>query len=114
MALTALRSGTVEVIELAGRFDAYAAPQVTNWLVERQAESAAPVRMVVNLAAVNFVDSTALASLVQGMKHCRQAGGDLRLCGLQQPVRIIFELTRLDRAFEIFGTIGEAIESFGD
>ncbi len=65
-----------------------------------------------NLAGVQFVDSTALATLVQGMKRCRQLKGDLRLCGLQQPVRMIFELTRLDKAFEIFSGEDEAIQAF--
>lgn len=114
MALTAVKSGQVEIIEPQGRFDAYAAPSVAAWLAERTATPEGPIFVVVNLAAVGFVDSTALAALVQGMKHCRQSGGDLRLCSLQQPVRIIFELTRLDRAFEIFGTVGEAIDSFGN
>lgn len=64
------------------------------------------------MTSVSFVDSTALAALVQGMKHSRQQGGDLRLCGLGQSVRIIFELTRLDRAFEIYAKPKEAIASF--
>ena len=69
-------------------------------------------QVVVNLAGVNFIDSTGLATLVQGMKHCRQEKGDLRLCGLQQPVRIIFELTRLDKAFEILTDEESAVNSF--
>src|ERR671929_137943 len=69
------------------------------WLEE--AADKPPAHVVVNLAGVKFVDSTALAALVRSMKRCRQQGGDLHLCGLQQPVRIIFELTRLDRAIEI-------------
>ena len=54
----------------------------------------------------------ALSALVEGMKRSRQLEGDLRLCNLQQPVRMIFELTRLDRAFEIFSSEEEAIQAF--
>jgi anti-sigma B factor antagonist len=59
------------------------------------------------------MDPTALATLVQGMKHARQTGGDLHLCNLRRPVRIIFELTRLDQAFGIYPTEIEAVKAFG-
>ena len=62
----------------------------------------------------SFVDSSALALLVKGMKHCRQGGGDLALCSLQQPVKVIFELTRLDKAFGIYSTQDEAIQALHD
>jgi anti-sigma B factor antagonist len=47
------------------------------------------------------------------MKHSRERNGELRLCGLQQPVRMIFELTRLDRVFEIFPNEEEALRAYG-
>lgn len=98
---------TVTVLDLAGRFDAHAAPDVA--VVLEQTAPVTPAKVVVNLGGVSFMDSTALATLVQGMKRCRQAGGDLRLCNLQQPVRIIFELTRLDKAFDIYPREAEAL-----
>lgn len=107
---SARSAGGVEILELAGRFDAYKAPPVVDWLDRAVANN--PARVVINLANVNFVDSTALATLVQGMKRCRQQNGDLRLCSLQQPVSIIFELTRLDKTFAIYPNEGEAIGSF--
>ncbi|MEZ4681164.1 MAG: STAS domain-containing protein [Caldilineaceae bacterium] len=61
---------------------------------------------------MDFMDSSGLAALVQGMKKCRDRGGDLRLCQLQQPVRMILELTRLDKALDIFPSEGDAIASF--
>jgi anti-sigma B factor antagonist len=95
----------VSVVELSGRFDSYEAPRLTSWFEE------AGSKVVVNLANVSFVDSSALALLVKGMKHCRQLGGDLALCNLQQPVRVIFELTRLDKAFRIYATQDEAVQA---
>ena len=98
------------VVELGGRFDAHEVPEVRKQL--ENARSSGNGRVVVNLLGVNFIDSSGLASLVQGMKHCREAGGDLYLSNLRQPVRIIFELTRLDRAFEIYSSEEEAVRSF--
>lgn len=102
--------GQVSIMNLEGRFDAYSAPQVNDHLEELLGQS--PPQIVVNLNDVVFVDSTALATLVQAMKRCRQLDGDLRLSNLKQPVRMIFELTRLDRAFEIFPSEHEAIDAF--
>jgi anti-sigma B factor antagonist len=90
----------VFVLRLGGRFDAHEVKNVREVLDTAEREQYR--RVVVNLAGVNFIDSSGLAALVAGMKHCRTAGGDLHLCGLGQPLRVIFELTRLDRAFTIF------------
>jgi anti-sigma B factor antagonist len=110
MELKTHTSGNAVTLELDGRFDTYTAQPVADWLA--QTTVAGSTRIVVDLARVSFVDSTGLAVLVKGMKQCRQRGGDLYLCGLQRPVRMIFELTRLDKAFEIFGSHPEAIAAF--
>jgi len=99
MQLTSRSVDSVTVLALEGWFDARMAPAVREWFdVATRAE---PARVVVNLADVTFIDSSALAALVNGMKRCQQQGGKLRLSNLQSPVRSIFELTRLDRALEI-------------
>jgi anti-sigma B factor antagonist len=110
MELKTRHVNNVLVLELEGRFDTQTVQPVRELI--RNATSNAPAQLVVNLESVNFVDSTALSALVEGMKRSRQLQGDLRLCNLQQPVRMIFELTRLDRAFEIFTNEEEAIQAF--
>jgi anti-sigma B factor antagonist len=106
-----LRSAdNVKILELAGRFDTYTAGEVRQWLEE--ATTNEPANIVVNLEGVDFVDSTALATLVQGVKNCRELNGDLRLCGVKQSVRMVFELTRLDRFFEVYPQENEAVKAF--
>lgn len=95
----------ISVVELSGRFDSYEAPRLTSWF------EGAGSTVLINMAQVSFVDSSALALLVKGLKHCRQQGGDLALCSLQQPVRVIFELTRLDKAFSIYPSQEEALQA---
>lgn len=112
MELKTRHVNNVLVLELDGRFDTQTVPSVRELI--RNATSGEPAQLVVNLDGVHFVDSTALSALVEGMKRSRQIGGDLRLCNLQQPVRMIFELTRLDRAFEIFTSEEEAIQAFDE
>ena len=105
-------SGSIAILQLKGRFDAHEVTPVTTWL---QAQTDAGITHdIVNLDGVNFIDSTALASLVRGLKHSREKGGDLRLCSLQPAVRVIFELTRLDKAFTILLTQDEALTSFSN
>jgi anti-sigma B factor antagonist len=99
----------ITVIEPTGRFDAHYEIAMKKQI--KEALETSP-QIVVNLASVHFIDSTALATLVQGMKHARQKNGDLHLVGLQQPVRIIFELTRLDKAFKISTEVDEAVADF--
>ena len=107
MNIKARQNGSATVLELGGRFDAHDAPAAAAAL--EKAIAVTPQRVVVSLESVSFMDSTALAILVQGMKRRRQAGGDLYLCGLQQPVRMIFELTRLDKAVDIYTNEAEAL-----
>lgn len=98
----------IKVVELQGRLDAHQGKQVDEKLSK---VSSAQSRTVVNLSKVHFIDSTGLSVLVKGMKHHREKAGDLVLCELQQPVRIIFELTRLDRMFAIYPTESEALQA---
>jgi anti-sigma B factor antagonist len=83
---------------------------VNEWLAEQT--KAGSVRLIVNLEGVNFIDSTALSTLVRGLKLCREQNGDLHVCSLLQPVQVIFELTRLDKAFDIFPNEEEAAKGF--
>lgn len=99
----------VAVLEVGGRFDAHMAPGVAAWLARVTEQP--PGRAVVDLSTAIFIDSAALSSLVSGMKRCRQVGGDLHLCGLQGPVQVIFELTRLHRAFSVYPSLREAVNA---
>jgi anti-sigma B factor antagonist len=101
--------GNIPILYLKGRFDIHEVGPVRDWLKEQF--DLGQTHLVVNLAGVNFVDSSALSTLVQGLKHCREKGGELSLCALQQPVRVIFELTRLDKAFTIYPDEKSALQS---
>jgi anti-sigma B factor antagonist len=91
----------VVCLALEGRFDAH---EVTGFRTQLDAIVPPAASIDVDLADVNFIDSSALAELVRGLKHCRQLGGDLRLLSPSNPVRVILELTGLDKAFEISTT----------
>ncbi len=98
MKIDAVEADGGRVITLSGRFDAFAAPMVDAAIEDNLGPN---VEILIDLANVNFIDSTGLATLVQGMKRARSLSGDLVLCNLNDAVRVIFDLTRLDRAFKI-------------
>lgn len=110
MELNSSQINDVNILELSGSFDIYTATTVRDWMEKTTART--PANIVVDLSDVRFIDSTALATLVQGIKRARQNQGDIRLSGLNQPVRMVLELTRLDKVFEIYATKEAAIRAF--
>ncbi|MDM9383468.1 STAS domain-containing protein [Chlorogloeopsis sp. ULAP01] len=57
---------------------------------------------VIDLAQVDFMDSSGLFALTKGLSAARSIGCRLVICNLQPSIQIIFELTQLDSVFEIF------------
>ena len=97
---TAVTSRAV-VVTVAGELDVYAAPFLRDHMAA--VLTAEPARfVVVDLARVVFLDSTALGVLVAALKRARAEGGDLRVgVGTNATVRRVFEVTGLLHAFGI-------------
>jgi len=68
--------------------------------------------VIIDLSATEFVDSSFLGTIVAGLKRATTKSGDLKIVDLQEPVRSMFELTRLYKIFEIFDTVEDALNSF--
>jgi anti-anti-sigma factor len=58
--------------------------------------------ILLDLKDVSFMDSSGLSALVSALKMTRTAGGQLYLCSINEQVRMVFELTRMDRVFATF------------
>lgn len=58
--------------------------------------------VLVNLEQVESLDSAGLMALVSSLRLAQSIGTRFSLCGVSPSIRIIFELTQLDRVFEIF------------
>ena len=98
------------VIELGGEIDLYTAPEFKERMI--QLIDAGKKRIVVDLSKATFIDSTTLGVLVGGVKRLRPTGGALALVCTDQNITKIFEITGLDRVFEIHGSRDEALASF--
>ncbi|MGZ8191352.1 MAG: STAS domain-containing protein [Methylococcaceae bacterium] len=69
------------------------------------------VNIVVQLERVRFIDSSGLGALLSGHKNAAARSGKLALSNLQHQVLSMFELTRLNRVFEIYADLNEALAS---
>lgn len=67
---------------------------------------------VIDLAGVPFIDSSGLGTLVHLFKRVRTNDGDVRICSLQDNVRRVFKLVRLDRVFDLYPSADAAVGSF--
>ena len=67
--------------------------------------------VVMDLGGVTFIDSSGLGALVSTLKALREAGGNLRLANVPARVRSVLEVTRLERVFESFDTVEEALDA---
>ena len=65
--------------------------------------------LVVDFSRSPYIDSSGLGALVSLGKRMREAGGELRLAGLNEDLRTLFELTRLDALFPIFASRADAL-----
>jgi len=97
------------VVNLSDRLDAATAGPVKDEF-KRLVKGGART-LLVGLERVSFIDSSGLAALVSGLKTARTTGGDLEVFAVQQPVRIIFELTQLHRVIAIHANELEALTS---
>jgi len=76
------------------------------------AVEAGDTKFVIDFAATGYIDSSGLGVLVSLAKKVREAGGDLRLAGLNDDLRTLFELTKLDTLFSIMDSTEEAVGAF--
>lgn len=74
----------------------------------RQALQTKPPCLVVDMSGVSYMDSSGVATLVEAMKLARAAGTRLVLCAMNDRVRGIFEIARLDQYFTIVPSLDDA------
>jgi anti-sigma B factor antagonist len=97
------------VIRPHGRLNMVTAPSLKE-IVTTAIETGTP-RIIIDLADVDFMDSSGLGALVSVLKSARQAGGDLRISSPSDQVRMVLTLTNLDRVLALYDTVEEALRS---
>jgi len=96
------------IVAPTGRLDVAGAPALKDAIGDVVTKDGAP-RVVIDMAGVSFVDSTGLGSVISALKQIRGSQGELRLAAPNQQVRVVLELTTLDRVFPYYATVEEAL-----
>lgn len=102
--------GDVCVLNIAGHIDAANSHDLKTHLQSLIDDNR--IKMVVDLSAVAFIDSSGLGALVNGLKVATRAGGSLKICGLRAYIKDLFHTMRLDRVFELFENRPAAVDSY--
>ncbi len=100
----------VGILEISGRLDATNTWELKSKFPEYLRQTN---RFVLNLEGLEFIDSTGLGGIVSCLKTASERGGDVKIAMLQAKPRMVFEITRAHKIFDIYDEVNSAIESYG-
>jgi anti-sigma B factor antagonist len=95
------------IIDVKGEVDMYSSPQLRKQILKTLRKK--PPMLVVNLSRVTYMDSSGIATLVEGLQLSNGYGGKLRLAGLEAAVREVFRFARLETIFDIYENEEQAL-----
>lgn len=98
------------ILDITGDIDLAHSPAMRKALLLEIREKKTP-KVFLNLEKVRYIDSSGIASLVEGLKASRDQGSRLILYGLSKTVREVMELSRLQKIFEIHDSEAQALAS---
>jgi anti-sigma B factor antagonist len=96
--------GTFDIIALTGEIDFHHASELRRQIIESLDQGR---NVLLDLAAVGFMDSSGIATLVQGLQHAKGRGLRVELAGVKGTVHKVLKLTRMDEVF----TLHESVEA---
>ena len=97
------------ILALDGRIDLFSSPQLRTALLSALEEGALPV--LLDFSGVPYVDSSGLATVIEGFQRSKRTGREYALFGLSEGVLGVFEIAKLTRAFSIFTDETSALEA---
>lgn len=98
----------ITIFDVSGDIDLASSPQLRKALLRELRELRMP-RVILNLKSVRYIDSSGVASLVEGLKASRDVGSRFILFGLNTTIREVLQLSKLVRIFEIFDSEEQAV-----
>jgi anti-sigma B factor antagonist len=98
------------ILDVSGDIDLAHSPQMRKALLGEIKEKKIP-KVFINLQSVRYMDSSGIATLVEGLKASRDVGSRLILYSLSKHVREVMHLARLQTIFEIFEDEQQALAS---
>ena len=101
MQISARHQDKTTIFDVSGDIDFANSPEVRQSVLREIRENRTS-RVVVNLSQVHYIDSSGVASLIEGLKASRDLGSRFILIGLSAPAREVLQLSRLIKVFEVY------------
>jgi len=98
------------ILEIVGDIDLSSSPEARKMLLQ-ELTSNRTARVILNMARVEYIDSSGVASLIEGLKAARDIGSRLVLFGLSPIAREVLQLSRLLKIFEIYENEEQALHA---
>jgi anti-sigma B factor antagonist len=100
------------VVAVGGEIDVYSAPKLRERLISLV--DAGSYHLIVDMEAVEFLDSTGLGVLVGGLKRVRSHDGWIDLVCTQSRILRIFRITGLSKVFSIYDSVADALAAHAE
>ena len=108
MEITEKKENNFTIISFTGRLDASSAPEAEQKLNESIEASS---KLIINLAALDYISSAGLRVLLVAAKKIRHSSGSLALCDMQEGVKEVFDISGFSSIFNIYASSEEAQKS---
>ncbi len=96
--------GRFSVIALSGEIDLNVSPKAREQILKQLKQHK---HLLVDLSAVDYIDSSGVASLVEGFQLARAQKQDFALIGVSKAAMQVLQLARLDKVFKIYNSLDE-------
>ncbi len=110
MKISVRRIESSTILDVSGNIDMSNSPEIRKALLRELREKGIS-RVVLNLSAVAYIDSSGVASLVEGLKASRECGSRFLMFGLSDSAREVLKISRLLKLFEVYDDETQALAS---
>jgi len=110
MAFEVTEKGGVTIIDVEGQLIVGNRQELKQKVLEKL--DSGERKFLIDFSNTGYIDSSGLGVLVSLSKKIREQGGELRLANLNEDLKTLFELTKLDTLFHISNSRDEALQTY--
>ena len=109
MKVEMIPEGNVAIVKISGRLDA---SNSKDFKEKFQSYLEECKKFVFDMEEMEFLDSTGLGAIISSLKNASESGGDIYIANLQPKPKMLFEITRAHKIFDVFDDVKSAISAF--
>lgn len=102
--------GSFAIVSLTGEVDLHTSPKARQQILD---QLTAGRNVLVDLSQVEYIDSSGIASLVEGLRMAKGNSQQFGLVGVSKPAMQVLQLAKLDKVFPIFDSVSDGIGGGG-